>query len=927
MVSNDNIEKIESTFEKFLKRHAIPKGTPGNSLSHTSMWGGNYMITGMDYIKFMEYFMKLPEESKSKYSIVERHPADGISALVFDIDLEYPDKKKFSERRITDKHIKIILKSVMKNLLKYVNIDKSKLDAYIYMKHDVERRMKGKEYQYKDGIHVYLPNVVISTKIKYFILDKTFHELMEKDALKSLKMTNSYKEIIDPSVAYNNGMMMIGCPKRGQKHPYKFYARFDGNYDKHDEEDLSEMPMILSLRLHNEIGESTEYTFKEEYMSKSFKKALDEIYMKYCSKTERENIKNEQNKKTKDKPRETDDGGDENDRKTRQDAIDAVLKAPIKICVNDYEYEQIKRLLFILKPSRCEEYSEWIRIVWLLHNLGGKDDKRMCELMHEWSKQSSKYDRDRCNKEWNNATDTGYGRPTLNKWAEEDDKEKFGQIMQEFAKDKLKEAMDSGTDVAFSELVYHLYHHRYKCTMESTGRGVSGNWYKFESHRWVVDQSESLKSLISDEVKKICKNYYASKCAALALMDDEDEILLNKKKNDNMFKIIRGLGNEAKLASIFRSCERKFVDNDFGRKVDDTNKHLIGFNNGVYDLDAGEFRAGEPDDLITFTVGYDYKEFSEKDPTVKQIRKFFKQVQPKKKIRGYIYRWCSSLLNGKVKNQHFVIWIGGGGNGKSIALTLLNKTLGDYADILPIECVTRPRGGANDAKPFLANKKGKRLASMVESNRGDKLYCAEVKVLSGGDEITCRPLFGAPFKFVPQFKLLTLTNDYPEISDATDRGTWRRMKIVRWLAEFVEGCDFVKGKKNMYLMDKDLPEKVEKWNQAFMWMLLKKYYPKYVKEGLDEPEEIKFWTDAYNKDSDLYREFLDKMFEQTKDKGDRVKIDDAYEKYKDWIGSAYTKDKIAPRRTFIRELEKKDLTIKNDFIIGIKKKEFDDFNS
>ena len=44
---------------------------------------------------------------------------------------------------------------------------------------------------------------------------------------------------------------------------------------------------------------------------------------------------------------------------------------------------------------------------------------------------------------------------------------------------------------------------------------------------------------------------------------------------------------------------------DFYERLDAA-PNLLGFANGVYDLDAGEFRAGRPEDHLTFSTGYDY---------------------------------------------------------------------------------------------------------------------------------------------------------------------------------------------------------------------------------------------------------------------------------------------------------------------------------
>ena len=49
------------------------------------------------------------------------------------------------------------------------------------------------------------------------------------------------------------------------------------------------------------------------------------------------------------------------------------------------------------------------------------------------------------------------------------------------------------------------------------------------------------------------------------------------------------------------------------------------------------------------------------------------QVFPDPEIRKYVWRWLSKCLSGENRDQDYNIWTGGGGNGKSVLVDLMNK--------------------------------------------------------------------------------------------------------------------------------------------------------------------------------------------------------------------------------------------------------------
>ena len=53
---------------------------------------------------------------------------------------------------------------------------------------------------------------------------------------------------------------------------------------------------------------------------------------------------------------------------------------------------------------------------------------------------------------------------------------------------------------------------------------------------------------------------------------------------------------------VFRT---ELKENGFAKSVD-SNRHLIGFNDGVYDLDRYEFRPFKVSNVVTLSTGYGF---------------------------------------------------------------------------------------------------------------------------------------------------------------------------------------------------------------------------------------------------------------------------------------------------------------------------------
>lgn len=1130
------IDDDVNNFINFMKRHIIKKGSDLKP-THTLMgplhptkanFRGAYHISGSSY----DVFMKLYKAAlgRMQMHVVER-PTE-IGPIVIDIDFNVPNSYK--ERQYCDHHIEEIVKVYNDLFKKYLIVDDNDIKAFIFEKptptYDKNKKI------YKDGFHIIYPEIPLDVKKRYFFFDKAKREITKMKLFSDIPVTNSYDKILDSSVIVNNGILMYGSNKEGRP-PYVLTKIFNNDMsidsiDNYDDDD--DLVSILSTRRHSPEDElhmrdkTKNNTFykddssdsdetesesedsdkeniidtkkkKKKYSSdeESLGKQIDKVYNKYDS----------SKKKIKQKNKNYLEDDEEIDEERMKLAVKKAEKEYGMSYDHLSEIKLAKGLVKILKKKRARDYDDWIRVGWALKNISDT----LLPTFIEFSKQcKEKYQDGCCEKIWSNANckKSGYTISSLHWWAKCDNPDGYLKVMRERVKSLIFTA-ESGTHDDIANVLKEMYKHIYRCV--NINKKV---WYEFQEHRWVcIEQAYTLYEKISSDLTKefcILHAYYLQEASVKESIDQDDLVAKSKK----ITRIYEKLKTSGFIKSVIECCERKFYDSKrHFEELLNTNKELIGFDNGVYDLKNRVFRNGCPDDLVSMSVGYDYVEYNKDSEEIQEIEKYFSQVQREDDMREYVLRLISSFLDGKSTDQKFVLWTGSGchakdelikmydgttkkiqdinlgeyvlgingkrkvnvcykgtakmyninahdekktkfivngnhrlalrshfqrnisetyddiyekkifwvtyhvniekyptefsekfysyedakkfmdklednsnfiryneiipvsvadilasdqtilkyyklfkhnhqtetdcsfditdasetefygieldgdkkyvmengyvtynSNGKSTTIDLIHNTLGEYSGILPVTVLTKKRGASGAAIPELADKRGKRFLVIQEPEHDDTMYVGQMKELTAGnDKIYARALYGDPFTYKPQFKLVLICNKLPNIP-SSDGGTWRRLRVTQWESEFV---DFEPIESYQFRKDYELSRKMEEWAQPFIWLLINKYYPRYVKYSLQEPKKVTQYTDKYKKDSDFFYEFLDKYVDTTKDEKDSETIDFVWRLFKNWYKEAYT-DKLPKQKDFTGYMESQKYKMSKNLIYGIK---------
>jgi len=360
------------------------------------------------------------------------------------------------------------------------------------------------------------------------------------------------------------------------------------------------------------------------------------------------------------------------------------------------------------------------------------------------------------------------------------------------------------------------------------------------------------------------------------------------------------LKNTGYKESIMKECKCLFVDEKFEELLD-SKPYLLGFENGVYDLKLHLFREGMPEDFISFGTGKYYMPYDETSEEIRDINDFFSKLFTNEAVRNYVLDILACAIDGSIIQERFYIFIGEGSNGKSRLLDLIQKSVGDYYSTLPIALLTQKRACSNSAQSELERTKGRRYAVLSEPSEDDKLNIGLMKELSGNDRILVRGLFKEPVEFRPQFKMILACNHLPEIT-AQDGGCWRRIRVIDFKSKFCENPN--PEKKNEFPMDLELSDKLERFSEVFLSMLIHRH-KEINPMKINEPREVINSTNNYKDNNDIIGQYINDNIVVDKDVKEGMKLMELFSEFKLWLANDNNaKNKKIDRNQFRSYFEK-----------------------
>lgn len=442
----------------------------------------------------------------------------------------------------------------------------------------------------------------------------------------------------------------------------------------------------------------------------------------------------------------------------------------------------------------------------------------------------------------------------------------------------------NGTGYKIAELVLYLYKDVFRCTSDDT-------WFEYQNHRW-RSGAPILFQLLSSHVTEYHHKLYDFYNTLQPNNPEEAEH--NQFMKQVISSIIRNLETTSFKNSIMKDiCTTFYLNNKEFENELNKKPFLIGFENGVYDLEKYEFRDGLPTDNISMSVGYEY--IGEHTEHRNELMKFLEDILPNKDDRTFLLKYISTGLCAWNYEEIAVILSGKTRNGKTKLKELINYTLGEYFVTFASNLLTMPRPSAEKPVPELMAFINKRFALGAEPEANSTINSGFYKFITGNETMPGRGLYDKKIMEIkPTHKIGILCNKIPSFDAPDDPAIWTRTKCVEFPITFVANPT----KPNEKPIDKTIGEKLVLWKQDFMLVLIE-YFKRFKEEGLVETAGITKFTTNYREVNDVFLQFLEECTESAET---HVHTSEIYVHFKNWFIENNPRTRIPSNRVFVANI-------------------------
>jgi len=715
------------------------------------------------FFNIVEKCRKVKSESLIMCILERQAPCSG---LYIDFDIETKDSNiSFDEKELI-KIGRFILNYVKQST---VITETTKVNLFFAVKPAI---VKKSESLWKYGIHIICPNILIEKPFKQWLYQRMSEDTKIAEIMKKHNVEN-FDKVFDTNSANVPPVLFGVCSKQNMFKPYVLSCAYEYVIDtdpnepidcvKISQEELDKRNLVAELALSNE-------TEPPLLPRRTF--------------TPKPEIVTELEKQPK-----------QNDL-----FVDDSFKW-------DPEHEIVKSLLDLLPEKYYEDRNLWRNVIFALANT----KKELKQLAIEFSKKSkSKWDPDAFDDLWNYALEHTVERPltirSIEFWARENNRLLYENVMKNNSRVLLRNYIFNSfgklTHNHIAQLLSKIFSTRFVTDVDQSMLKDGYQWYEFVTSEEKKEKGEIWKwrstilperinfyisdQLISqvEEVGREINNELIERTAELS----ELEIKTKKQIVKNLDKIKSDLGSHVFKVNVLKESEPYFHQYGFLSRLDKDGS-LMGVGNGVLILSDHCTLIDNPHEhCISKYSSIPFIPFDQQNEKTKKVLKAIEDIIFESDAREWIMMFFAQCLDGFQKEGLILLWEGSGQNGKTTLIQWVAKCLGQYASKLVMTLLTSDYETADKPNSAAMKIKGLRFGYFEESRRGDKLNEARLKELANPGSITARDLHKKQEMF-PVTCNTVATSQYPFIIDATDHGTWRRIRHYKSKIQFKKDPD------------------------------------------------------------------------------------------------------------------------------------------
>lgn len=290
---------------------------------------------------------------------------------------------------------------------------------------------------------------------------------------------------------------------------------------------------------------------------------------------------------------------------------------------------------------------------------------------------------------------------------------------------------------------------------------------------------------------------------------------------------------------------------------------LICLRNGTLDPTTGELLPHSPQHYLCNSVAIHFDASADCPLWLKTLAEIFEPDADRDLKIQLLQEFIGYCLVADTSIHKFLWLVGGGGNGKSLILSILTALIGK-------DNISNAQIERFDRAFVRAELQGKLVNISSEMSAEATVSDGYVKQIVSGDIIEAERKYQPSFDFKPYARLIAATNTLPRLLDHSD-GFFRRAMILRFNRQFA--C---------HEQDKSREQKLIAELPGILNWALEGRNRLYERGDFDLPPSCRQELGKYRVDSDPIRQFADDHLEPSADHDQWINAGDLYECYRNW---------------------------------------------